>query len=79
MVLVSPMSIAPYQMAPLKLREFKTQLHELLEHGFIKLSVPPWGTSILFIKKKDDNMSLCIDHRMLNQMNEKLLSTPIDR
>ena len=34
-------SITPYQMAPLELKELKLQLQELLEKGFICLSVSP--------------------------------------
>nr|GFD42112.1 putative reverse transcriptase domain-containing protein [Tanacetum cinerariifolium] len=36
-----PISKAPYGMAPVELKELKDQLHELLERGFIRLSVSP--------------------------------------
>nr|GEY76459.1 hypothetical protein [Tanacetum cinerariifolium] len=36
-------SKAPYRMAPIELKELKDQLQELLERGFIRLSVSPWG------------------------------------
>ncbi|XP_076936783.1 uncharacterized protein LOC143604077 [Bidens hawaiensis] len=38
-----PISKAPYRMAPLELKELKEQLQELLELGFIRPSVSPWG------------------------------------
>nr|GFB82402.1 uncharacterized protein [Tanacetum cinerariifolium] len=38
-----PISKAPYRMAPIELKELKDQLHELLERGFIRPSVSPWG------------------------------------
>ena len=37
------MSRAPYRMAPTELKELKSQLQELLDKGFIRPSVSPWG------------------------------------
>ena len=37
-----PISISPYRMAPLELKELKTQLDELLGKGFIRPSTSPW-------------------------------------
>ena len=48
-----PMSRAPYRMAPTELKELKSQLQELLDKGFIRPSVSPWGAPVLFVKKKD--------------------------
>ncbi|WMV24832.1 hypothetical protein MTR67_018217 [Solanum verrucosum] len=48
-----PISIPPYHMAPAELKELKAQIQELLDKGFIHLSASPWGTPILFVKKKD--------------------------
>ena len=50
---VAPISIAPYRMAPLELKELKKQLEELLEKGFIRPSTSSWGATVLFVKKKD--------------------------
>ncbi|TYK27130.1 pol protein [Cucumis melo var. makuwa] len=58
-----PISRAPYRMAPAELKELKVQLQELLDKGFIRPSVSPWGAPILFVKKKDGSMRLCIDYR----------------
>nr|GFB48605.1 putative polyprotein [Tanacetum cinerariifolium] len=49
-----PISKALYRMAPVELKELKDQLQELLERGFIRPSVSPWGAPVLFVKKKDD-------------------------
>ncbi|GKV53720.1 hypothetical protein SLEP1_g60237, partial [Rubroshorea leprosula] len=51
-------SKAPYRMAPAELKELKVQLEELLEKGFIRPSVSPWGAPVLFVKKKDGSMRL---------------------
>jgi hypothetical protein len=50
---IGPISKAPYRMAPLKLRELKEQLQELLDRGFIRPCVSPWEVPVLFVKKKD--------------------------
>ena len=60
---VAPISMAPYRMAPAELKELKKQLEELLDMGFFRLSVSPWGAPVLFVRKKDGSMRLCIDYR----------------
>nr|GEV26925.1 retrotransposon protein, putative, Ty3-gypsy subclass [Tanacetum cinerariifolium] len=55
-------------MAPIELKELKEQLQELLDLGFIRPSLSPWGAPVLFVKKKDDSMRLCIDYRELNRV-----------
>ena len=67
----TPASITPYRMAPLELKELKLKLQELLEKGFIRPSVSPWGAPVLFVKKKDGKLRLCIDYRQLNKLTVK--------
>ena len=57
-----PVSKAPYRMAPVEMKELATQLQDLLEKGVIRPSVSPWGAPVLFVKKKDGSMRLCIDY-----------------
>ena len=64
-------SITPYRMAPVELKELKLQLQELLEKGFIRPSVSPWGAPMLFVKKKDGTLRLCIDYRQWNKLTVK--------
>ncbi|TYK03711.1 ty3-gypsy retrotransposon protein [Cucumis melo var. makuwa] len=64
-------SRAPYRMAPVELKELKVQLQELLDKGFIRPSVSPWRAPVLFVKKKDGSMHLCIDYRELNKVTVK--------
>ncbi|XP_058195949.1 uncharacterized protein LOC131312301 [Rhododendron vialii] len=64
----NPISITPYHMAPAELLELKVQLKELLDRGFIQPSISPWGAPVLFVKKKDGSMRICIDYRQLNKV-----------
>ena len=66
-----PISIPPYRMAPAELKELKDQLQDLLSKGFIRPSVSPWGAPVLFVKKKDGTMRMCIDYRQLNKVTVK--------
>ena len=65
------MSRAPYRMAPTELKELKSQLQELLDKGFIRPSVSPWGAPVLFMKKKDGTLRMCIDYRQINKVTVK--------
>ena len=51
----------------MELKELKIQLQKLLDKGFIRPSISPWGAPILFVKKNDGSMRLCIDYRELNK------------
>ena len=58
-------------MAPAELKELKAQLQDLLDKGFVRPSVSPWGAPVLFVKKKDGSMRLCIDYKELNKRTIK--------
>ena len=58
----APISKRPYRMPPAELAELKTQLHDLLEKGFIRPSASPWGCPALFVKKKDGSQRMCVDY-----------------
>ena len=66
-----PVSKAPYRMAPTELKELKVQLQELLDKKFIRPSTLPWCAPVLFVKKKDGSLRLCIDFRELNKVTVK--------
>ncbi|XP_070036688.1 uncharacterized protein [Nicotiana tomentosiformis] len=63
-----PISIPPYKMAPAELKELKEHLKDLLEKGFIRPNTSPWGVPVLFVRKKDDSLRMCIDYRQLNKL-----------
>ncbi|GAA0158578.1 hypothetical protein LIER_15563 [Lithospermum erythrorhizon] len=60
-----PISKVPYGMAPAKVKELKDQLQDMLDKGFIRSSISPWGAPVLFVRKKDGPMRFCIDYREL--------------
>ena len=62
-----PICKAPYRMSHSKLKELKVQMEELSK-GFIRPSTSPWGASVLFVKKNDGSLRLCIDYRELNKV-----------
>ncbi|KAA3473567.1 polyprotein [Gossypium australe] len=68
---MTSVSIAPFRMAPKELVELKAQIQELLDRGFIRPSVSPWRAPVLFVKKKDGSMRMCIDYRQLNKLTIK--------
>ena len=43
----------------------------MVEHGFIKPSKSPYGAPVLFVKKKDGSLRMCIDYRALNKITVK--------
>ncbi|KAL0454568.1 UNVERIFIED_CONTAM: Transposon Ty3-G Gag-Pol polyprotein, partial [Sesamum latifolium] len=68
---VTPVSKTPYRMAPAELRELKKQLQELMHKKLIRPSVSPWGAPVLFVKKTDGSLRLCIDYREFNKLTVK--------
>jgi hypothetical protein len=61
-----PISKTLYRMTVLELCELQMQLKELLDLGLIRPSVLSWCTPIIFVKKKDRSLRLCIDYKDLN-------------
>ena len=62
----APTNRPTYRMSPTELDELKKQLDEFLKAGFIQPSKSPFGAPILFVKKKDGTMRMCIDYRALS-------------
>ena len=60
-----------HRMTLVELQELRVQLQELLDKGFIRPSTLPWDALVLFSKKKDKTLRLCIDYRQLNRVTIK--------
>ena len=67
----SPISMTPHRMALVELRKLRVQLQELLDKGFIRPRTSPWGAPVLFAKKKDRTLRLCIEYKQLNKVTIK--------
>ena len=52
-------------------KELQKQIAELIEQGFIRPSASPYNAPVLFVKKKDESLRMCIDYRLLNDETVK--------
>lgn len=66
-----PMSRPMYRLSPKELTDMTSQITELLERGFIIPSTSPYGAPVIFVKKKDGSLRMCIDYRALNKVTVK--------
>ena len=66
-----PPAMGPYRMAPSELEELRRQLKELLDTRFIQPSKAPYGMPVLFQKKHDGSLRMCIDYQALNKVTVK--------
>ena len=57
-----------YKLTPIEVEALRKEVNKNLERGFIQPSTLPAGTPILFVKKKDGKLQLCVDYRGLNQI-----------
>ena len=52
-----------YRMSPAELLEVRKQLDDLLSKEFIQPSISPYGAPILFVRKKEGSLRMCLDYR----------------
>ncbi|GBG69800.1 hypothetical protein CBR_g4629 [Chara braunii] len=55
-----------YRMSVEELSVLRAQLDDLLEKGWIRPSSSPYGAPVLFVRKKNKDLRMCIDYRKLN-------------
>jgi hypothetical protein len=60
-----------YRMSPVELRQVRVQLQDLLAKGWIRPSKSMYGAPILFVRKKDGTMRMCVDYWKLNDLTRK--------
>ncbi|GKD43353.1 hypothetical protein Tco_1267998, partial [Tanacetum coccineum] len=61
----TPVAKSPYLLAPSEMQELSEQLKKLQDKGCIRPSHSSWGAPVLFVKKKDGSMRMCIDYRVV--------------
>jgi len=74
-----------YNLSETELQVLKEYIEENLRKRFIRPSTSPFGAPVLFVKKPDGSLRLCINYRALNRMTIKnhyplpLISELLDR
>ena len=66
-----PISKPTYKMSLNDMDELQRQLDDLMSRGFIRPSSSPYGSPVLFVKKKDGQVRLCVDYCALNKQTVK--------
>ena len=80
-----PIKQNPYRMSPYELEQLKEQLDEMISKGWIVPSDSPWSSPVLFVKKKNGKLRLCVDYRTLNSVTKAdrypipMIDTNLDR
>ena len=59
-----------YRMSPAELAEVCRQLDGYLSKGWVIPSSSSYGAPILFVRKKDGTLRICIEHRALNKQTK---------
>ncbi|GBG81618.1 hypothetical protein CBR_g32610 [Chara braunii] len=60
-----------YRMSEEELEVLHAQLDDLLDKGWIRPSSSPYGARVLFVRKKNKDLRLCIDYHKLNAQTVK--------
>ena len=74
-----------YNLSEIELQTLKDYIDDNLRKRFIRPSTSPFGSPVLFVKKPDGSLRLCVDYRALNRLTIKnryplpLISELLDR
>jgi Reverse transcriptase (RNA-dependent DNA polymerase) len=63
-----PKRQSPFRLSFAEQEELSKQLEDLLQRGYISPSKSPYGATVLFVRKKDGSLRMCIDYRALNRV-----------
>lgn len=66
-----PPAKAPYRLSAPEMEELRKQLAELAEAGYLRPSRSPYAAPVLFQRKKDGSLRMCVDYRALNKLTIK--------
>ena len=67
----TPPAKRQYRMSTVELAEVRRQLDEYIAHGWVRPSTSPFGSPVIFVRKKDGSLRMCIDFRALNKITKK--------
>ena len=56
-----------YRLSPVEHAELDSQVTDLLKKGLIQPSCSAYGAAVLFVRKKDGSMRMCVNFRALNK------------
>ena len=60
-----------YRHTPIEKEELTKQVTEGIAKGIIEPSTAPYGAPVIFVKKKDGSLRMCVDYRALNRITIK--------
>ena len=60
-----------YNLSETELKTLKDYIDNMVAKGFIRPSKSPFGSPVLFVKKPDGSLRLCVDYRKLNDITIK--------
>lgn len=66
-----PVVYRPYRLSHHEREKVRTMVDDMLEAGIIRESVSNYASPIILVRKKDGNLRMCIDYRMLNSVTVK--------
>ena len=67
----APFKERPRRIPPALYDELRQHLKDLEDCGSIRPSSSPWSSEVVLVRKRDDQLRLCIDFRRLNQVTKK--------